>query len=65
MASFSLWMQEEIDFFTLYKPLHDPAADEVMIKIRSRFKAKPVPRRDIRGELLKINGLADCSWLVL
>ncbi|MEI3155531.1 MAG: lysophospholipid acyltransferase family protein [Odoribacter sp.] len=53
MASFSLWMQEEIDFFTLYKPLHDPAADEVMIKIRSRFKAKPVPRRDILRRIVE------------
>jgi KDO2-lipid IV(A) lauroyltransferase len=46
-------MSEEMDFFTLYKPLHDPVADQVMRKIRSRFKAKPVPRQDILRRIVE------------
>ena len=52
MASYGLWMSEKVDFFTLYKPLHDPEADCVMRKIRSRFKAKPVPRQDILRRII-------------
>lgn len=53
MASFSLWMPSDIDFYTLYKPLHDPVADRVMLKIRSRFMAKPVPRQDILRKIVE------------
>ena len=53
MASFGLWMSKKIDFFTLYKPLHDPVADQVMQNIRSRFKAKPVPRQDILRRIVE------------
>lgn len=53
MASFSLWMPAEIDFFTLYKPLHDPVADRTMRQIRSRFKAKPIPKNDILRRIVE------------
>ncbi len=47
MSSFSLWMPEDIDFFTLYKPLHNRMTDRWMIRLRSRFKAQPIPKNDI------------------
>lgn len=53
MASYSLWMPDNIDFFTLYKPLHDKVADRTMIRIRSRFKAKPVPKNDILRKIVE------------
>ena len=53
MASFSLWMSADVDFFTLYKPLHDRVADGMMRKIRSRFKAKPVPKNDILRKIVE------------
>lgn len=53
MASYSLWMPQDVDFFTLYKPLHDQVTDRMMIKIRSRFKAIPVPRRDILRKVVE------------
>lgn len=53
MASYSLWMPQDVDFFTLYKPLHDQVTDRMMIKIRSRFKATPVPRRDILRKVVE------------
>lgn len=53
MASYGLWMSDDVDFFTLYKPLHDPVADRVMRSIRSRFKAKPVPRQDILRRIVE------------
>ena len=53
MASYSLWMPADVDFFTLYKTLHDPVADQVMRNLRSRFKAKPVPRQDILRKIVE------------
>lgn len=53
MASYSLWIPENIDFFTLYKTLHNPEADRVMRTIRSRFKANPVPRQDILRKIVE------------
>lgn len=53
MSSYSLWMPADIDFFTLYKPLHNPAADQAMIHIRSRFGAKPVPKNDILRQIVE------------
>jgi len=53
MASYSLWMPDQVDFFTLYKPLHDAVADRIMRNIRSRFKAKPVPRQDILRRIVE------------
>lgn len=53
MASYSLWMSSEVDFYTLYKPLHDPVADRMMRTIRSRFRAKPVPKNDILRKIVE------------
>lgn len=53
MASYALWMPENIDFFTLYKPLHDKLADQAMFRIRSRFRAKPVPKNDILRKIME------------
>lgn len=53
MASYSLWMPADVDFYTLYKPLHDRVADRMMLSIRSRFKAKPVPKNDILRKVVE------------
>ncbi|MDE6452384.1 MAG: lysophospholipid acyltransferase family protein [Odoribacter sp.] len=53
MSSFSLWMPEEMDFYTLYKPLHNGKMDRMMLCLRSRFKAKPVPRQDILRKIVE------------
>lgn len=53
MASYSLWMSDEVDFFTLYKPLHDPIADRTMREIRSRFGATPIPKNDILRKIVE------------
>lgn len=53
MASYSLWLPADVDFFMLYKPLHEKLFDRLMYKIRSRFRAKPVPMNDILRYILK------------
>lgn len=53
MSSYSLWMPREFDFFTLYKPLHNAVADKMMIRLRSRFGAKPVPKNDILRRIVE------------
>lgn len=53
MSSFALWMPSEVDFFVLYKPLHDRMADRVMHRIRSRFKAIPIPKNDILRRIVE------------
>lgn len=53
MSSFSLWMPENIDFYTLYKPLHSPVADRMMVHLRSRFGACPVPKNDILRKIVE------------
>lgn len=53
MSSFGLWMPDDIDFYTLYKPLHSPEADRMMIRLRSRFGAKPIPRQDILRRIVR------------
>lgn len=53
MASYSLWLPRGCDFYTLYKPLHSPAADEVMLSIRSRFGAIPVPKQDVLRKIVE------------
>lgn len=47
MASYALWTKGNIDFYTLYKPMHNKVMDQLMIEIRSRFGARPVPKNDI------------------
>lgn len=53
MTSYPLWVQRGIDFYPLYKPLHNRAFDRMMLKIRSRFGAVPVPKNDILRMIVK------------
>lgn len=53
MVSYPLWTRPGIDFYPLYKPLHDKVFDRMMLKIRSRFGAVPVPRNDILRMIVK------------
>ena len=53
MASYTLWMPKEIDFYTLYKPLNNSVFDTLMYKIRSRFGAMPIPKNDILRKIVE------------
>ena len=53
LTSYGVWISDEIDFYTLYKTLHDPVADKTMRDIRSRFKAKPIPRQDLLRKIVE------------
>lgn len=53
MTSYSLWTDTHIDFSPLYKPVHDKVLDGMMMKIRSHFGAKPVPKNDILRLIVK------------
>lgn len=53
MVSYPLWARPGIDFYPLYKPLHDRVFDRMMLKIRSRFGAVPVPKNDILRMIVK------------
>lgn len=53
MTSYCLYMSSEVDFYTLYKPLHDPVAERTMRAIRSRFGATPVPKNDILRKIVE------------
>lgn len=53
MSSYSLWMPSDIDFFMLYKPLHDRVADRFIFHLRSHFRATPVPRNDILRKIVE------------
>lgn len=53
MSSYSLWMPRNIDFFTLYKPLHSRVIDKMMFHLRSRFGAKPIPKNDVLRWIVK------------
>lgn len=53
MASFSLWEVPGVDFLVLYKPLHARILDQMMLHIRSRFGAVPVPKNDVLRQMVK------------
>lgn len=53
MASYSLWIKGNVNFYTLYKPIHNRLIDRMMIRIRSRFGAKPVPKNDILRVIMR------------
>ena len=40
-----------------YKPLHDPWAERLMLKIRSRFGARLVPAKDLLADFLRRRGI--------
>jgi KDO2-lipid IV(A) lauroyltransferase len=40
----------------VYKPLHDPAMDALMLKIRSRFGSRPLPMADAVRDALRRRG---------
>lgn len=47
MTSYALLLGQGVAFYTLYKPLHNKVFDKMMLRIRSRFGAQPVPRNDV------------------
>lgn len=47
MTSYALLLNRDIAFYTLYKPLHTKVFDRMMIRIRSRFGAQPIPRNEV------------------
>ena len=47
MTSYALLLNPAVSFYTLYKPLHNRVLDKMMLRIRSRFGAKPIPRNDV------------------
>lgn len=53
MSSYALWMSDKEDFYALYKPLHNKVFDRMMLKIRTRFRAKLVPRNDILRKIVE------------
>lgn len=53
MASYALWIKGDVDFYTLYKPMHNKVIDGMMLKIRSRFGAKPIPKNDILRRIVE------------
>lgn len=53
MASYALWQPQDVDFFTLYKPMHNKIIDRMMVKIRSRFGAIPVPRDEVLRKIVR------------
>jgi len=40
-----------------YKPLHDPWAERLMLKVRSRFGARLVPAKELLADFLKRRGI--------
>lgn len=53
MSSYSLWMDSDIVFYALYKPLHNKLLDTMMLRIRSRFRAKLIAKDDILRQIVK------------
>lgn len=53
MTSYGLWIKKNVDFYPLYKPVHDRVLDRMMLEIRSHFGAKPIPKNDILRLIVK------------
>lgn len=53
MTSYGLCTSAHVDFYPLYKPIHNKVMDKMMLKIRSRFGAVPVPKNDILRLIVK------------
>lgn len=53
MVSYRMLMGMDIEFYALYKPLHDKVLDKMMLRIRSRFGAKLIPKDDILRQIVK------------
>lgn len=51
LSSCALWAdpvsEANIDVTPLYKPIHNKAIDDLMLKIRRRFKGNPIPKQDV------------------
>lgn len=52
MSSYSLWMDDGLVFYALYKPLHNRVLDRMMLRIRSRFRAKLIAKDDILRQIV-------------
>jgi KDO2-lipid IV(A) lauroyltransferase len=46
MSSYALWTGTDIDCMALYKPIHNRVFDRMMLRIRSRFGAVPMPKNE-------------------
>lgn len=53
MTSYALLLNPDVSFYTLYKPLHNKVLDKMMLRIRSRFGAVPIPRNDVLRMIVK------------
>ena len=53
MTSYALLLNPAVSFYTLYTPLHNRVLDKMMLRIRSRFGAKPIPRNDVLRVILR------------
>lgn len=52
MVSYTLHLTD-VDFYPLYKPVHNKVMDKMMLHIRSRFGSHPVPKNDILRLIVK------------
>lgn len=52
MSSYGLYMKH-VDFYPLYKPIHDKVLDRMVILLRSHFGSKPVAKNDILRLIVK------------
>lgn len=52
MSSYALYLHD-IDFYPLYKPVHDKVLDGMTYRIRSHFGAKPIPKKKILRKIVE------------
>lgn len=52
MTSYALWVKD-VDFYPLYKPIHNKVIDKIMYNIRSHFGSTPIPKNDILRRIVK------------
>lgn len=53
MISYRMLMEANQEFYALYKPLHDKVLDKMMLRIRSRFGSKLIPKDDILRQIVQ------------
>ena len=65
MTSYALLLNPAVSFYTLYKPLHNRVLDKMMLRIRSRFGAKPIPRNDVLRVIVRDLQAKRVFWRLL
>lgn len=53
MASYALWMNKEVDFLSVYKPMHNKVWDKMMFDLRALWGCQPVPKNDILRRIVR------------